>query len=155
MYILSAMWVKTTLLVFYLRLFQPSARARVAIWAGIGACVAFYVVCMALNLAQCVPVSQSLLTAGSEGQLACARAQLDLSAAQGVFSAATDFYVLVVPVSLVLRLRLPRRRKVGVSAIFSTGLLYALPWLPTKGPMFRCRVVTITTTTTKKGGVDG
>lgn len=124
MYILSAMWIKITLLVLYLRLFKPSPRANLMIWGGIVLCVLFYTACVVVSLVQCVPVSNSLPTSGHFGEKdTCGQPQLNLSAGQGVFSAVTDFYVLVIPVSLVLELRLPLKRKIGVSAIFLTGLL--------------------------------
>lgn len=45
----------------------------------------------------------------------------------GVFSASfnifTDFYMLFLPIPAVLGLQMPTKKKVGVLAIFGTGLL--------------------------------
>jgi hypothetical protein len=43
--------------------------------------------------------------------------------AQAVFSAASDAYVLAVPVRLVWRLNKPWRTRLRVSAVFMTGML--------------------------------
>lgn len=39
-----------------------------------------------------------------------------------VFNVVTDFYVLLLPYPLILKLHLTMRRKIGVLAIFSGGL---------------------------------
>jgi hypothetical protein len=43
--------------------------------------------------------------------------------AVGYFNIFSDIYILLLPISGVIRLQLPRRRKVGVILIFMTGLL--------------------------------
>lgn len=42
---------------------------------------------------------------------------------QGVFGIVSDLYLLVIPIPAVMGLQMPRRRKLGVIAIFMTGLL--------------------------------
>ena len=42
---------------------------------------------------------------------------------QGVINVVTDSYVLALPVAMVLGLQMTPKRKVGISAIFLTGLL--------------------------------
>ncbi|KAI0390862.1 hypothetical protein F5Y17DRAFT_37568 [Xylariaceae sp. FL0594] len=49
--------------------------------------------------------------------------KITITSAIGVLSVVTDFYVLAIPITLVLSLRLPRKRKYGVCAVFFTGLL--------------------------------
>ena len=43
--------------------------------------------------------------------------------AVGYMNILNDVYILVLPISGVLRLNLPKRRKMGVILIFMTGLL--------------------------------
>lgn len=43
--------------------------------------------------------------------------------AVGYMNVLNDVYILVLPVSGVVRLNLPKRRKIGVILIFMTGLL--------------------------------
>lgn len=112
-YPVAATFVKTTLLVFYLRIFSPVRRTTFIIWVGIGTIALFYILSIALYIYFTLPI-------GSEKHQA---ALLDFSAAQGVFSVVTDFYVLAVPIGSTLKLHLPSRRKIGLCAVFATGLL--------------------------------
>ena len=42
---------------------------------------------------------------------------------QGVFSVVSDFYVITIPIIIVLRLNMPKNRKIGVGCIFLVGLV--------------------------------
>ncbi|KAG6365791.1 hypothetical protein INS49_007402 [Diaporthe citri] len=129
MYAVSSMFTKCTLLAFYLRVFQPNRTARIMAWAGIVIIVLFYVVSIIYLLVQCVPVDQELpgLDPTEWEERArnnrCGRRSIDVSAAQGLVGAVTDLYVLAIPISSVLALRLQKKRKLGVLGIFLTGLL--------------------------------
>ena len=129
MYAVSSMFTKCTLLTFYLRMFKPNKTARIMAWAGIILIVIFYVVSLIFLLVQCVPVDQELpgLDPMKWEERAsnnrCGRRSIDVSAAQGIFGAVTDLYVLAIPISSVLALRLQKKRKLGVMGIFLTGLL--------------------------------
>lgn len=58
----------------------------------------------------------SLLAPGRSGILSTVLAV-------GYFNLCTDFYILLLPISGIIRLQLPKRRKIGVILIFMTGLL--------------------------------
>lgn len=98
-------------------------------WAGIITIVLFYVVSIMFLLVICVPVNQELpgldptKWAGKANNNRCGRRSIDVSAAQGLFGAVTDIYILAIPISSVLALRLKKARKIGVLGIFLTGLL--------------------------------
>lgn len=47
-----------------------------------------------------------------------------LSVPQSVVGLVIDLAILVLPVTAVMQLQLPRRRKIGVVLIFMTGVLY-------------------------------
>lgn len=113
-YPVVAIFVKTTLLVFYLRIFSPVRRTVVMIWTGISTIVLFYVLSIALYIYFTLPLGSQT----HETML------LNFSAAQGLFSVVTDFYVLAVPIGSALELHLPKGRKIGICAVFATGLLY-------------------------------
>ncbi|KAH8892798.1 hypothetical protein GQ53DRAFT_822312 [Thozetella sp. PMI_491] len=121
MYSISAILVKSALLVLYLRIFKPLYTVCVIIWTGIAVVTVFYLTCMTLNLVQCVPRTSEpnawLLSAQY-----CGTPTLLISCIQGVFSAVTDFFVLLIPVVLVSSLTLPWKKKLGVFCIFLTGL---------------------------------
>lgn len=129
MYAVSSMFTKCTLLAFYLRMFRPDKTARFMTWAGVTVIVTFYAVSLIYLLVQCIPVDQELpgLDPMNWEERAsnnrCGRRIIDVSAAQGIFGAVTDLYVLAIPISSVLALRLQKKRKLGVLGIFLTGLL--------------------------------
>jgi len=117
------MFVKCTLLVLYFRLFHTSHMAVIMIWAGIVIISLFYIASMAASIYFCYPHK------GDGGWLShkyherCRTQSITLSVTQGTFSAVSDIYVLYIPLRLVWDFQLPTKKKVGVSAIFLTGLL--------------------------------
>ena len=128
MYSIASVFAKTTLLVFYLRIFRPDCRAKFLAWSGIVVIVLFYLISIVILLVNCIPVDQQVpgrdpTKWADKKNNRCGQPNLDLSAAQGIFSAVTDLYVLVIPINSVLALQLQTRRKLGVLAIFLTGLL--------------------------------
>jgi hypothetical protein len=129
MYAVSSMFTKCTLLTFYLRMFKPKKTAKLMAWAGIIIILIFYIVSLIYLLVQCVPVDQELpgLDPMKWEERArnnhCGRRSIDVSAAQGIFGAVTDLYILAIPISSVLALHLQTKRKIGVLGIFFTGLL--------------------------------
>jgi hypothetical protein len=48
---------------------------------------------------------------------------LTIVAGSGILGVLSDFYILVIPMHLVVRLRLPLGKKLGVCGIFLTGFL--------------------------------
>lgn len=128
MYSIGAVFVKTTLLVFYLRIFRPSYTANVLAWGGIVVIVLFYLISIIVLLVNCIPVDQQVTGIdptnwADKKNNRCGHPNIDLSAAQGIFSAVSDLYVLAVPINSVLALQLKTKRKLGVLAVFLTGLL--------------------------------
>jgi hypothetical protein len=123
---LTAACVKTALLLLYLRIFRPCRKANIMIWAGIAFVVLFYLASVVAYLLLFVPYS-----GGDEAwALKSARndmALLDVNATQGIIGTIQDLYILVIPIHMVAELHLARRRKLGVMALFLTGLLYVLP----------------------------
>lgn len=53
----------------------------------------------------------------------CRNGLQDYGVAQGTINLLSDFYLLVVPIPAVLALQLPKKKKIGVIAIFMTGFL--------------------------------
>ena len=113
---------------FYLRLFHPSRHACIIIWGGIVFTVVFYVSCTIAQVKTFVPPKgESWMSTKKPASYA---ALTTISSIQGVIGAVTDFYILLIPIHLVIGLRLPLGRKLGVCAIFLTGLGYVSSWLP-------------------------
>ncbi|KAI0152862.1 hypothetical protein GGR57DRAFT_160256 [Xylariaceae sp. FL1272] len=125
----SSLFVKLALLVLYLRVFAPDIRTRWMIWVGIATVIVFYVIAIIINIRLCVPMSMSTpvpdpvqwkkkLEAST-----CSQPVYNLNAAIGVFGVISDLYILLIPVSMVLKLQIPKARKYGILGIFLTGLL--------------------------------
>lgn len=163
----SAMFLKSALLVFYLRIFRPNKTARILILVPLVAIISFYATCLIVAVVQCHPNDSVLTFSGDidlshvpagvnipnipadfnlslippevlidfitdiviessfeiQSESKCFRPQLKLSAAQGIFSTVSDFYVLALPIALTLSIQLNLKRKLGLCAVFLTGLL--------------------------------
>ncbi|KAI1274071.1 hypothetical protein F5Y07DRAFT_224218 [Xylaria sp. FL0933] len=126
---LSSLFVKTALLSLYLRVFAPNRVARMLIWIGVATIAAFYTVSIIINICFCVPLSMTTLVPDMEEwdrkleASNCSQPVYNLNAAVGLFGVVSDLYVLIIPVTIVYSLRIPRSRKFGIMGIFLTGLL--------------------------------
>ncbi|KAI2467416.1 hypothetical protein F4781DRAFT_402319 [Annulohypoxylon bovei var. microspora] len=128
LYSSSAMLLKTSLLVLYLRMFRVDKTANILIWIGIILIVLFYSACIIGTSYLCRQSQWPSNASPTEflilqSQSGCNHPQLNLAAGQGVFSTVSDLYVLVIPINLIWGLRLPLRRRVGICSIFLVGLL--------------------------------
>jgi hypothetical protein len=128
LYAASALLLKASILVLYLRIFQADKTSKVLIWGGIILITLFYIVCIVLTSYFCRssqwpknidPIQFLMLQEKSD----CNKRQLDLAAVQGIFSTVSDLYVMIIPVNMIRRLQVPLRRKLGISGIFLLGLL--------------------------------
>ncbi|KAJ2985612.1 hypothetical protein NUW58_g5436 [Xylaria curta] len=125
----SSLFVKAALLALYLRVFAPNTSARMMIWAGIITIVVFYIVSIILNIRFCVPISMTTPVPDRDewakklAASSCSQPVYNLNAAVGLFGVVSDLYVLLIPVSMVYKLKIPRNRKIGILGIFLTGLL--------------------------------
>jgi len=92
------------------------------IWSGIIFTVLFYVSCTIAQVKETVPRKGESWLAMKKP--ASYTALTTISSIQGVVGIVTDFYILLIPIHLVVGLRFPLGRKLGVCAIFMTGLVY-------------------------------
>lgn len=117
------MFVKLSLLFLYFRLFRPAAGIRIPIWLGIIVITAFYTACNVLTLVFCIPRSGEGGWGSTKNNERCGTQYLKVTTGQGVFSAATDFYVLFIPINTVMGLKLSLKKRAGVASVFLGGLL--------------------------------
>ncbi|KAJ4357168.1 uncharacterized protein N0V89_001743 [Didymosphaeria variabile] len=99
--------VKNALLLLYLRIFKPNRLVRYGIFLGLFLVTTMYTAWMFIFIFQTSFDNQV-------GQR--------LSYAQAAFNIATDVYIFVLPISGVARLHMTPKRKIGVIAIFSSGI---------------------------------
>lgn len=112
---------KLSLLLLYLEVFRPNVRLRYFIYLGImfnvlyytSAMIAFFIIYMPRRGENLIQV---LYISGSPKVIL-------LSIVQGGVNVGSDFYILCLPIWGVWQLQLAPKQKVGISAIFLTGLL--------------------------------
>ncbi|KAI2625718.1 hypothetical protein GGR54DRAFT_511638 [Hypoxylon sp. NC1633] len=128
LYGLTATFLKSALLALYLRIFRPARNARIIIWTSLIVINLFYVTTLVVLVSICGPSVESVSTPKTTSDSfdpdgSCSIPQRPLWISLGVFSVVTDFYLLAIPVGLILNVRLAPRRKFGVCCVFLTGLL--------------------------------
>lgn len=113
----------------YLRIFRPSHNAKILLWTGIVLSTMFYIASIAVYLGTCLPRKEDDSTGGWLSPQFADRVYAiegDLSAATGIVGTVIDLYILIAPLTFLWSLRLPLRRKAGVSAVFIAGSAYVL-----------------------------
>ena len=112
---------KLSLLLLYLRIFSPNRYVRYAIYIGMIANVIFYGTITVVFGVLCIPRPGFgwLQTV----QTARCRRSIDMDYPTGIFGVISDFYILIVPIPIVVKLNLSVKKKIGIVAIFMTGIL--------------------------------
>lgn len=113
-------FAKTSLFLLYYRVFAPKRLLRYIITIGIAFCFAVYFANVAVAVRYCAP------HIGQGWNLwviySCSRIGF-YNIISGAANMALDIFMLGLPIPVILRLQLPCKKKVGVLAIFMTGLL--------------------------------
>ncbi|KAI0099088.1 hypothetical protein GGR51DRAFT_576464 [Nemania sp. FL0031] len=121
---LANITIKIAFLVFYLRLFGHIAYVKYLVWIGIGVLIAFVIIFISLYAEACTPLrSEHGDWLSNSLAQRCNDIAVPLITAAAYFSVITDFYILFIPLHQIHGLRLSRKRKIGVTLVFLTGLL--------------------------------
>lgn len=91
---------------------------RIAIWVGIaiiGILYGSFIIMSAVNIGICV-------TVGTDISPFCDFVHTGLVIWQGASNVVTDFYLVVLPIPQVLKLKLSRKKKIGLCLTFASGL---------------------------------
>jgi hypothetical protein len=131
-YNLGTLFVKLSILLFYLRI-NPDRVFRRLTYA-IGAFEITYIlisIAIAIQIFGCSPVARSwdLYIPGS-----CVNKK-DCFYVQAVFNIVTDFATLLLPIRMCVRLQLPTRQKWMLGLTFAVGPLYVPPQPPFSPPL--------------------
>lgn len=94
---------------------------KICIWLGVIVCSGWYLTDVIVAFSLCGP-SGGLNWLQSSKTARCLRLT-SVGIAQSGFNVLSDFYLLIIPIPAVWSLQMPTRKKVGVCAIFMTGLL--------------------------------
>lgn len=113
---------KLSILLLFLRVFVPGGRTRTywIIQSVILFNFLFYLANLPVEIWPCVPRSK-LWTPTEPGH--CINNE-EVFVAGGTINVISDFTILLLPIVEVWRLHMSTQRKIGVSAVFATGLLY-------------------------------
>ena len=106
--------VKLSLLLLYLRIFSPDKVTRYLIYVGMTFCIGAYITIMFVTIFTNVIV------------LIAANKTL------GVVNFTSDVYILFVPLTVVSKLQLSTKKKIGFMLVFMTGIMYVQRCLRTK-----------------------
>ncbi|EPE32138.1 hypothetical protein GLAREA_12220 [Glarea lozoyensis ATCC 20868] len=121
LYSLGAILVKLCLLLLYIRMFRPRNVARVLIWAAFAFIPLFYIATViAFTIFYMPKKGEDWISPRSPSTT---HKMNNVTSVQGIVGIVTDFYILLIPLWFVSGLRLPLGRKIGVSAIFLSGLI--------------------------------
>ena len=121
-YIPTIFITKLSILLLFLRIFVPSGKNR-TYWIIQGVILfnfLFYLANLPVEIWPCVPRSK-LWTPTEPGH--CIKNE-EVFVAGGTINVVSDFTILLLPIVEVWRLHMSTQRKIGVSAVFATGLLY-------------------------------
>ena len=115
---------KMTFFLMYLQIFWPFKWLRLCVYLGATLTVLFYLGVEIFWLYSMTPRK-----GGTWAAMAASPSEfktLVLSVPIAAVGLGIDVYLLVLPVTAVMQLQLPTRRKIGVILIFMTGLAYGL-----------------------------
>ncbi|KAH9211061.1 hypothetical protein DL95DRAFT_274009, partial [Leptodontidium sp. 2 PMI_412] len=121
-YGLSFMFVKLSILLLYLQL-SPHRKFRAMVYAIMITTILYSLLGSFEFLFTCRPIAKVwdlTITSGS------CYSGAKILAVHGGLSIATDITMLVLPITMLWKLQLPRRRKVAVVALFMTGTLVCI-----------------------------
>ena len=118
-YSVTILFAKLSILLLYLRVFSPARRVRFAILAVILANAAFYIIAVFVEIFQCSPRKKIWLPWIEGKCINQVRAQI----AAAVWNTLSDFVILILPLNTVRALKIKKSAKIGMIAIFATGLL--------------------------------
>lgn len=117
--------VKLSLFLLYFRVFSQIRRTKRLLYFGIGFNVVFYATSFALILYLCGPGSGPNLRKSFNSHH-CVVDSRNLGTVQASFNIFSDLYLLCIPMPVISKLQLSKKKKIGVSAIFMTGFLSVL-----------------------------
>lgn len=105
----------------YLQLFRPLKWLRRCVYVGLAAVWAWYVsMCIAQTVITAPPSGHGWVESFATPQYL---RTFKLCVPTASFSLASDVYILVLPLIAISHLRLSMAKKIGVAAMFSTGLM--------------------------------
>ncbi|KAF1852231.1 uncharacterized protein K460DRAFT_325942 [Cucurbitaria berberidis CBS 394.84] len=108
---------KVPILVLYITLFNVKTWLRISSYAIIAVTATIFIIMASFVTAKCTgPLDEGLLWR-------CQPASTKAGFTLGLVSIITDALIFVLPISVIVRLQLPLKKRIGVSIIFAGGLV--------------------------------
>ena len=114
-------FAKAAILMLYLRVFQVKKLIRFFIYFGLAFTFVLYWISVPLFSYYCTPRAGQAW--GLELLLRKCSINSKLAVIHGVFGVITDIYIFILPLPTIFHLNLAYKKKVGLAAIFMTGIL--------------------------------
>lgn len=125
LYAPNILLVKMSILVQYLKLFAPNKTVNpfvfIGAWIVIASSFIFYVVDMFFTIFACSPREKIWNKFYIGGH--CPINYNAIIIATAIFNIISDIAILILPVRSVWKLRMARKKKIGITLLFATGLL--------------------------------
>ena len=122
----TVLMAKLSLLLLYLKIFHSSDKLRYCVYFSMGSLSLFYCGAFISYAVLTIPrigLAEGLVTRAPLGDIQYLFVNTALNIVQGVVGVASDFVIFCLPIPVVWKLQLPWSKKIGVLAIFMTGLL--------------------------------
>lgn len=100
------------------------------IWVGIILVAVSYIAFFIAWIVSTVPLPGDSGWADLKFRERTGEATCKMSVGLGVLGTFTDFYIIAIPLTAVSGLKMSIERKIGISALFATGLLYGTLQVP-------------------------
>ena len=117
---------KLSLLLLYLKIFRSCDNLRYCVYFSMSFLSLFYCGTFIAYAVFTIPRSEQgaeLVARSPTGDMQYLSLNSALNIVQGVVGFASDFFILCLPIPVVWKMQLPWSKKIGVLAIFMTGLL--------------------------------
>ena len=114
--------IKTSILLFYLRLFGARKWFRRLLYITQALILGWCIATTAAAIFRCKPIRYGLLPVTEDVIAHCDNLNLYLLVTS-VINVIFEFWILLMPLSVVWTLQLPNKQKVAVSCIFMLGVL--------------------------------
>lgn len=121
-YNVTIFFVKLTLFLLYFRLFGVSYHLRIFVYIGIASIFIVYAGATIVMGVFCFPRAGKTWSE-AVSDVGCQIQNRNTDYVIGSFGVISDFYILSLPIVLILRMQMPRKKKVGVCALFMIGFL--------------------------------
>jgi hypothetical protein len=117
-YPLTILFAKLSILLLFIRIFSVNQGMRITIFVGMAILTLFYVA-MA-----CIAIASMKICNGLDADSItfCRHYSGPIVLLNASFNVATDFWILLMPIPLILKLNLRLKQKLGIVAVFLAGL---------------------------------